>query len=139
MHDSIKLSAAYLNEYSGSYYISNSSIDYSVAEVHGYPGLNHGNTLRAASEYSFPIFYPDFAIGPFLYISRFLGKIFYDLGVNFNDYIFPVYQSAGTEFSMEFMPFTLPLPLNIGARIIYRITDNSFRLEDTILSLGINF
>ncbi|MCD6120458.1 MAG: hypothetical protein J7K04_01315 [Spirochaetales bacterium] len=139
MHDSIKLSAAYLNEYSGSYYISNSSVDYSVAEVHGYPGLNHGNTLRAASEYSFPIFYPDFAIGPFLYISRFLGKIFYDLGVNFNDYIFPVYQSAGAEFSMEFMPFTLPLPLNIGARIIYRITDNSFRLEDTILSLGINF
>ncbi|NOY08338.1 MAG: hypothetical protein GXP33_05815 [Spirochaetes bacterium] len=138
-HDSLKLSIAYLDNTSGSYTLINPFIDYNTIIIHGYPAADYSNFVKASSEYTFPVFYPDLALGPFLYISRLKGKLFYDAGINLNDYDFNLLQSAGMELIMEFMPLTLPLPLNIGVRFIYRITDNNFRIEDTVFSLGIDF
>ncbi len=144
-HNSLKTTLLYLNQQDSSYNIFDTSniITYSTRTYpRGYPLINRQNLFLISIDYGFPIFYPDFAIGPFLYISRIRGNIFIDSGMIPNFVTFPSvenYTSTGLELTMDFVPLMLPLSLNMGARLVYRITDNNFRVEDTMFSLGVNF
>ncbi len=53
---------------------------YSGNGLRGYTTIVPGPVRRASVDYSFPIAYPDYAFGPFLYIPRVRGNIFYDRG-----------------------------------------------------------
>ncbi len=145
-HNSVRLSLLYLNQsdspYRNTFTISN-IITYSTRSYpRGYPNINQNNIFISSIEYTFPIFYPDLAFGPIIYFSRLRANIFLDNGTVIDNIPFANlqnYTSTGIELTVDFVPLMLPVSLNWGVRLIYRITDNTFRIEDSIFSFGIDF
>ncbi len=104
----------------------------------GYNYLSLENMYVASANYSLPLFYPDWSVGPFFYFQRLKGNAFYDRGwgtnPGFKDMF--LFESIGLELSVDFnfMRF-LPL-LNLGVRYTYLPQANSFETQLVIGSLG---
>lgn len=103
-------------------------------------GYQSDANLRGALDYSFPLFYPDRALGSLLYFKRLRANLFYDYGVvngNFRGDA-TLYRSGGAELSMDFTPLTLYyLELNAGVRCSYRIEDRRWVFEFILGSIGL--
>ncbi|MCD4793949.1 MAG: hypothetical protein K8R54_11985 [Bacteroidales bacterium] len=71
--------------------------------------------------YSFPIWYPDINIGPFVYFKRLRANLFYDFAetdeINSNNKI--SFQSAGAELFLQVYVLRLGEPIEIGGRVSY--------------------
>ncbi len=145
-HNSLRLSLLYLNQSNSPYrniFVSSNIITYSTRTYpRGYSEISQNNILISSMEYAFPIFYPDFALGPIIYFSRLRANLFLDNATVLSEST-PLkvqnYTSTGIELTTDFVPFMLPVSLNWGIRLIYRITNNTFRVEDSIFSFGIDF
>ena len=104
-----------------------------IRGYHGTPGV------LGSLDYSLPLFYPDFALGSFLFFKRIRANLFYDYGLvdhrHVND--FQEYRSCGTELTVDFTPLTLfYLELNAGIRYSYRIEDGDRMIELIIEDIG---
>jgi hypothetical protein len=96
----------------------------------GYDYVYHDNIYKLSADYAFPLVYPDFDLGPFLYLKRVKGKLFYDGGIGRDNSDNTVYNSIGGELSADFHLFSVLLfPLDLGARYSYRFRDNEHRVE----------
>ena len=104
----------------------------------GYSYVSLEKMYVASANYSLPLFYPDWNLGPFLYFQRLKGNAFYDVGWGRNpEFREPrFFESVGVELSVDFnfMRF-LPL-LNLGIRYTYLPQVNSFETQLVIGSLG---
>ncbi len=131
-HNSLRLSISYEKQVPKNFIFS-SNINFS----RGYNFKYSNNLMFANIDYSFPILYPDLAIGDLLYLKRIRGTIFLDLGKGYNNNSTIYYNSTGVEIKGDINLFSLPLNLEAGIRISHRFQDNSFIFEP--IFLGINF
>ena len=96
----------------------------------GYETLSGNNLLHLEAEYLFPIFYPDFAIGPFAYLKRFRGDVFGQFtrrdGENFS--------SAGLQIDLDFTVADIPIPFSVGFRGAWLFEQRKFAPGITIMS-----
>jgi hypothetical protein len=93
----------------------------------GYTAITYPYLWLGSLDYTFPIAYPDWSLGHFMYIKRFKGNVYYDYGVgtiNYNNTWYrDTYRSTGMVFTMNFIPFSLPpaFELEFGVRFSYLI------------------
>ena len=75
------------------------------------------------SDYTFPIAYPDLAIGPLLYLKRIRGNLFYDVALNSfkqeNHWVNQKLSSRGFDLTADFHFLRIIFPINAGVRLIY--------------------
>ncbi|MGM0406653.1 MAG: hypothetical protein ACQERU_01660 [Bacteroidota bacterium] len=81
------------------------------------------------ADYVFPITYPDWSLGPVIYLKRIKADLFYDLGINqYNYYVENTnsivtqkeyLQSFGMEVTFDYHFLRTMFPLNSGIRIGY--------------------
>jgi hypothetical protein len=102
-----------------SYYFSSP-----ILFTRGYAYQNHDRLMTASVEYRFPLFYPDFALGPLLNIQRVKAAFLYDVGQG-DDELVPNtktihYQSISAEigFDVNFLRLNFLL-FDIGLRATY--------------------
>ncbi|MDH5365472.1 MAG: hypothetical protein OEW67_00675 [Cyclobacteriaceae bacterium] len=102
------------------------------ARGHGFYNDKTASTFR--SNYVLPIWHPDIALGPLVYVKRFKLNGFIDVGKSsienyyfiksnfsfFTDDLFEVkYKSFGVELTMDFNVLRLPYDLEIGVRLVH--------------------
>jgi hypothetical protein len=98
--------------------------------VRGYDYQFHHRFSQASVNYALPLVYPDWNLGALVYLKRFKVNFFYDYGRGEDDAQPPeIYQSAGAELTTDFLPFTLPIPLDMGLRYVYRFEEEDSRYE----------
>ncbi len=108
----------------------------------GYTYTSYDHFYKVSANYSLPLFYPDFGIGPLLYIQRVKANLFYDLGKGTLDspYDFitkeKVYKSLGLEVNFDFNIMRYKSLLDLGFRINYLPEDQSFSYNILIGTLG---
>ncbi|MDC7124775.1 MAG: hypothetical protein PQJ46_04365, partial [Spirochaetales bacterium] len=132
-------------EIEGNYNFDNALYYYSPINLpRGYSTSDYGATfiLNTSVNYTFPIAYPDFAIGSFLYLSRLYMNAFVDTAItsesinvikDYNSFL----QSVGLELYLTFNIFNFTNPLEMGVRVLYDTMNQEFRIEDTVFLLGV--
>lgn len=106
-------------------YLFSSSFPFS----RGYDSVFHERFAYASASYAFPMFYPDFALGPLAYLKRVKGRLFYDYTLGIEGNVRDSYRSAGVEMAFETNFFNLPFPIDLGIRWVRRIKDRQSRIE----------
>ncbi len=108
----------------------------------GYGYRYADNVARASAEYLFPLAYPDISIGNFFYTPRLIASFFYDHtwaradGSSFSAE--GDFNSVGAELSMEAYVFSLPVPVQIGVRVAYRIPEQELEIDPLFFSVLLN-
>ena len=79
--------------------------------------------------YTFPLMYPDFAVGKFIFFKRIRANLFYDQDFfsTFSDSGFSVHRTAGLEIKFDnvyFRDFEIP----VGIGFDYKIDDKDLKL-----------
>ena len=100
----------------------------------GYSYYTDASMKSVRFNYALPVWCPDIAVGPLVYVKRFKLNAFYDIGrstVPVHQYLqsdlslfrqFPVdidYKSLGAELTMDFNVLRLPYDMEIGVRFVY--------------------
>ena len=88
--------------------------------------------VKLYGDYVFPIAYPDWNLGSFLYVKRFRGDFFIDYAYNsYRTVIWPNEHnfSFGCELTADYHLLRTIFPLNTGVRIGYTPTENNFIFE----------
>ena len=91
----------------------------------------------ASIDYSLPLAYPDFSLGPIVYVKRIKANLFYDHGVGRDGGRNTLYDSVGAAVSADLNLFTLPFPFDLGVRYTYRLKDDGYEIAP--LFLGVSF
>jgi hypothetical protein len=95
----------------------------------GYSGI-YGNQIFSGSiSYEFPVFYPDWHIGPVIYIKRLKAALFYDQAWVYDTEPDQSYNSFGADLTLDFHLFRLFAPLEAGLRSIYFPENGTFGFE----------
>jgi len=103
----------------------------------GYSYRTNDSFYGFTTQYALPIWYPDLALGPFLYFQRIKGNIFYDYGQSeYRKQVSP-YRSLGLELSTDFNFMRLNILLDAGVRISYLPQSKKPVVELIITELGI--
>ncbi len=74
--------------------------------------------------YSFPLAYPDLAVGSLLYAKRLKATLFYDFSYRPLDGGSRSFESAGLDVLADVHLLRMPMPFELGFRFIYRLNDN---------------
>lgn len=111
---------------------------YSIDWYEPYPA-----DLVVGAEYMLPLLDPDLRIGNLYYLKRITLSLFHDVGIRGSDGLElfstqnrEIFQSTGIELSFQQHIFSSPILFEGGLRLVYRWRDETYRLEDTVLSLG---
>jgi hypothetical protein len=130
-HHSLRIAGAYERQEPLNY-----RFESEILFPRGYDYRYHHNIYKIAVDYAFPLVYPDFDLGPFLYLKRVKGKLFYDGGIGRDNSDNTVYNSIGAELSVDLNLFSVPT-LDLGARYSYRFRDNELKLEPILFKLSL--
>lgn len=117
----------------------------------------------ASLQYSLPLLYPDMELGNVYFLKRIRGTLFADLGIGVpagagegsGEEIgeeppqwlqeldeaagADLHPAAGVELLFEQHLFNWPIALEAGLRFVYSWRDARFRVEDTLLLLGVEW
>ena len=113
-HHGLRLYGGYQTK-SVDYYIFSDIITY----PRGYTDINLDQSASLSATYAFPLFYPDWRIGPVIYIQRFKMAAFYDYAWGPGQVPYPHYSSAGLDLTMDFNVLSFIAPFDAGLRTIY--------------------
>ena len=106
---------------------------YKIADVVAYPrGITHRQDrelISIRSTYAFPIAYPDWSIGPLVYMKRISGAIFYDFAFGWNPGADHNYSSMGADLITEVHLLRFIAPFELGLRTIYLPDDNDVSFQ----------
>ncbi|MBI9066981.1 MAG: hypothetical protein JEZ09_06790 [Salinivirgaceae bacterium] len=127
------------------YELSNSEYNYiyqlesDLEMIYGYdkPSFTSDSYANFLALYSFPLFYPDVALGPIIYCKRIKINAFYNYGQFREKSKILNVSSYGAEIHGEFNFFNLIFPIEIGLRISNRLYDNELSYE--FMLMGIPF
>ena len=99
----------------------------------GYDAIFHKNLYKLSADYTFPIFYPDLALGQWFYFKRFKANFFFDYGEGRNkDFVHQTkYKSLGGELTVDFHLFAWPFLIDLGVRYSY-MPDEKINKKDKI-------
>lgn len=122
-HHSLRLSMGYQEQDPLLYFFP---INY-LPFPRGYAARSTYKLTAFTSDYSFPIVYPDLAIGPLAYIKRIRGNFFYDVALSqfkyrSNQQILwgnEQFSSVGFDLTADFHVLRIIFPINSGIRMIY--------------------
>ena len=103
----------------------------------GYEYTFHERLAKLSMDYSFPLAYPDLALGKIAYLKRFSLNFFYDYGQGTDEGLRTTYCSVGLDFLTEANFLRLPSPIILDLRIAYRFTDRKIRFVP--LAIGLSF
>ncbi len=116
------------NLYSGFQYNQKGSVVYSnqVSLARGYQGIIPQTLFSNKLNYTFPIIYPDFSFGRFLYVKRIYTNPFYDF-MWYRDVGNPntFNYSIGNELYIDLNIVRFDIPINAGIQISYLGNDHS--------------
>jgi hypothetical protein len=120
-----------INIYSGyQYRIISSFSKYKFTDLVSYPrGVNRmqdQELLSFRATYALPIAYPDWSIGPVLYMKRIRAGLFYDYAIGLNPKGKNYYQSTGIDLITEVHILRFVAPIELGLRSIYLPDENAF-------------
>jgi hypothetical protein len=79
--------------------------------------------------YSAPLFYPDWHLGPLLYMKRIKTAVFYDFMMAFDHPANTNYQSCGLDLSVDFHVFRWFVPFEAGLRTIFLPDESRWEFE----------
>jgi hypothetical protein len=99
-----------------SYYYNYSDM---ISMPRGYSGIYADRVLSGSISYVFPIFYPDWHIGPIIYMKRLKAAVFYDQAWVYDTEPVQGYNSMGVDLTVDFHLFRHFAPLEAGLRSIY--------------------
>jgi hypothetical protein len=98
----------------------------------GYLSGRTERMLLVNLQYSLPLFYPDFHVGPFFYLKRIRTNLFFDAaGNNYHAYSQPniithdILRSVGTDFITDIHFLRIMFPFQLGVRLAYLPDQNS--------------
>ncbi len=127
-------------------FISRNSFSNFLRFPRGFQTYQNNKIYSLATDYKFPLFYPDFSFGKLAYIKRVKASVFYDFAwlsvpVEINGQIIPndhelKMQSLGLELTADLHLLRFFAPLEFGCRSIYLPDFNTFKFD---LLLSINF
>jgi hypothetical protein len=117
-HHSLQLYAAYQKK--TDYY--NGIIIYPRGYIHIYDN----NLESFSATYSMPLFYPDWQIGPVLFIKRFKAAVFYDYARGMDQVPYKIYASTGLDLTMDLNILSFIAPFDTGLRAIYSPESGNF-------------
>ena len=100
--------------------------------VRGYDYRFHRHFYQGSANYGLPLLYPDWDLGALVYLKRVKTNLFYDYGLGKDGSERTTYQTAGVELTADFVPFSLPIPLDMGVRGAYRFDEKDVRVEAVI-------
>jgi hypothetical protein len=115
------------------YYIFSDIITY----PRGYTGINLDQSASLSATYAFPLFYPDWRIGPVIYIKRFKTAAFYDYAWGLDQAPYSHYSSTGLDLTMDFNVLSFIAPFEAGLRTMYLPESGSFQFQ-FLFSIDIN-
>ena len=95
----------------------------------GYTGIYADKAVSGNINYLFPIFCPEWRLGPVIYMKRLKGTVFYDHMISFDRDPYQHYQSVGFDLTLDFHLFRWFAPLEVGVRTVYLLNDKSVGFE----------
>jgi hypothetical protein len=128
------LTGGYQEQHPEKYYIPISRIDF----PRGYQSTVSEKLSSVSFNYAFNAGYPDWSVGPFLYLKRLRMNLFYDLsyGVDVKEYkptgstyFTGYYTSAGTEIMADLHLIRFIFPISAGTRLAYLPGKQKLQLE----------
>jgi len=89
----------------------------------GYDARARYRIWRAGASYALPLWYPDLALGPLLFVRRLQAEGFgdYSVGYSAGGRNKTYYRSAGVELTTDFVPFSINQTWRVGVRYSYRV------------------
>ncbi len=105
----------------------------------GYDYIFHDSFSKFSLNYAFPFAYPDWAVDGIFYLKRLRTNLFYDYGVGHVGNKTNTFQSFGIELRMDFHMLDLPVELELGLRLAYRILDSTVRAELILFDLAFDY
>jgi hypothetical protein len=140
-HHHLLLKAAYQKQYlvSALFYLPVNRIDF----PRGYPSAVSAEFQTLSADYAFPVAYPDFSVGPVIYLKRLRMDLFYDMsygkdilentGIRYTG----SYSSTGTEIMADFHLARIIFPVSAGVRIGYLLSKDAL-FSEFLLSIHTN-
>jgi len=102
---------------------------YKFSDIVSYPrgisGRQDQELVSFRGTYAFPIAYPDWSIGPVLYMKRIRANLFYDYAIGLNPAYDNYYNTMGTDLITEVHLLRFMAPFEFGVRCIYLPDDSS--------------
>ncbi|MCD4725455.1 MAG: hypothetical protein K8R63_11500 [Bacteroidales bacterium] len=112
---------------------------YKFSDIVSYPrgisGMQDQELFSVRGTYAFPIAYPDWSIGPLVYMKRIRGALFYDYAVGLNPGGKNYYNSTGAELLTDVHILRFIAPLELGIRCIY-LPDQSSVAWNFLFGIG---
>jgi len=110
-----------INIYGGYQYriIGNYKFADKVSYPRGISGQQDEQLYSFRGTYAFPIAYPDWSIGPVIYMKRIRGALFYDYAIGLNHVSDNYYNSMGADLITEVHLLRFLAPFEFGVRGIY--------------------
>jgi len=103
---------------------------YKFADIVRYPrgmtGMQDQDLLSFMGTYAIPIAYPDWSIGPVLYMKRIRANLFYDYAFAWNSGKQDTYNSLGADLLTEVHLLRFIAPFEIGVRSAYLPDEDAF-------------
>ena len=104
----------------------------------GYKHIISENLNSFSIDYAFPLAYPDFHLGSFLYVNRIRNTVFYDYAISHNLYDIKEQEqvegrhylsSAGIELLTDFHLLRIPVKLSAGLQAAYMPFEKSSHFQ----------
>ena len=131
MHHHLLLKAGYQKQFPEKYYLPINRIDF----PRGYPTFVSEEFSSLSVDYAFPLAYPDFSIGPVIYLKRLRADLFHDCsyGTDIRDgtdqHFTGSYLSSGIELLADFHFARIIFPVSAGIRLGYLHHENKIFTE----------
>jgi len=132
LHQGIRIDVNLQVKDPGQYAYSNQ-----IAMPRGYISVNENQLTSFAINYKFPFAYPDFAVGPLVYLKRLKANLFYDGGIGKTHGESQKLQSTGVEITSDLHVLRFIFPLDIGFRVGYRPIEKQY-FSDFLFSVNLS-
>jgi Tol biopolymer transport system component len=132
IHHGIRIDMNWQNRNFTHYYYPNQ-----IVQPRGYFLVSEKTLTCFALNYKFPIAYPDFALGPLVYLKRLKANLFYDGGIESTHGVSQQLQSTGVEITSDMHFLRFIFPLDIGFRFGYRPIEKQY-FTDLLFSVNLS-
>ena len=105
----------------------------------GYNYVFFDSFSKISINYAFPLAYPDWALDGIFYLKRLRTNLFYDYGIGHFGNKTNTFRSCGIELRMDFHALDLPVELELGLRLAYRLLDRRVHVEIILFDLVFDY
>ncbi len=116
-------------------------ITYKFGDIVTYPrgvsGKQNQSLMSIRGTYAFPIAYPDWSIGPVIYMKRIRANLFYDYAFGWDNNNLQTYNSFGADLLTELHVLRFLAPFELGVRYAY-LPDDATSYWSFLFSIGFN-